>query len=189
MAKFVLVILAAVLQSAGMVVRKRLSAESTGVGKLTRGSSYSHPNCSPSWYGSDLAGPTRRGTSARHPGLGMAVFRGGMAQKAMSRAYIRVFEGRPLAQINRVSLQNSDNKTSYQSQSRIRSGETRGQQPKAREASSPVLRSLEKGHPEIGYSQENNSNRDRLLEAHHRNCLPVQTGLMLPPQNPHLSKS
>ena len=172
-----------------MVVRKRLSAESTGVGKLTRGSSYSHPISRPSWYGSDFPGPTRRGTPARHPGLGMAVFRGGMAQKAMSRAYIRVFEGRPLAQINRVSLQNSDNKTSYQSQSGIRSGETRGQQPKAREASSSILRSLEKGHPEIGNSQANNPHRDRLLEAHHRDCSSVQTRLMLPPQNPHFSKS
>lgn len=172
-----------------MVVRKRLSADSTGVRKPTRGSSYSHPNCRPSWCGSDLPGPTRRETPVRHPGLGMAVFRGGMAQKAMSRAYIRVFQGRPLAQINRVSLENNESKYSHQSQSRTSSGETRGQQPKAREASSPVLRSLEKGHPEIGSSQANNSHRDRLFEAHHRDCSPVQTGLMLPPQNPHLSKS
>ena len=172
-ANFVLAGSTVPLQATSMVVRKRSSAESTGVGKLTRGSSYSHPNCSPSWYGSDLSGPTCRETSARHPGLGMAVFRGGMAQKAMSRAYIRVFEGRPLAQINRVSLQNSDHKTSYQCQSRIRSGETRGQQPKAREASSPVFQYLEKGHSETGSSQENNNHRDRLFEAHHRNCLPV----------------
>ena len=164
-----------------MVVCKRLSADSTGVRKLTRGSSYSHPISSPSWYGSDLPGPTRRGTSARHPGRGMAVFRGGMAQKAMSRAYIRVFQGRPLARINRVSLENNESKHSYQSQSRIRSGETRGQQPKAREASSAVLRFLEKGYPEIGSSQANNPHRDRLFEAGHRDCSPVQTGMMLPP--------
>lgn len=150
-----------------MVVRKRLSADSTGVGKPARGTSCSHPNCCPLWYGSDLPGRTRRETPARHPCRGMAVFRGGMAQQAMSRAYIRVFQGRPLTQLNRVSLENNESKNSYQSQSRIRSGETRGQQPKAREASSPIPRSLETGNPEIGSSQENNSHRNRLFEADH----------------------
>ena len=150
-----------------MVVCKRLSADSTGAGKPSRGALCSHPNCSTSWYGSDLSGPTRRGTPARHPGLGLAVFRGGMAQKAVSRAYIRVFEGRPLTQNKKVSLQNNEFNNSYQSRSRIHSGETRGQQPKAREASSPIPRSLETGNPEIGSSQENNSHRNRLFEADH----------------------